>query len=273
MSLVFNKAIFTGSTLTDDAINTYLHTIFKLEKADKPPTLPPPAPALPPVFTDISDLATYRVDSGNLRVKIVLPSSLERGAFYRLTINPELADQSGSGSTAAPTAGLKIGQVTQPSGSATGGVPAIAIVFQVREVAEQLGAFNIRQDGTTAKGMVRDLALNGNTLLITALDGGLLAYDVADPAAITSTTLPVGRVDAGPNQFWASPRTSTAASSPPAWDPPSASSSRIASRISTSPARESPPIPARRTSSRAPRRSSRGRPDTAAATTRPSISR
>ena len=127
---------------------------------------------------------------------------MERGALYRITVSPDLADQSGGG-PAGPMAGLKIGQVTQPSGSVTGSVPPMVLEFQVREVADALGAFNIRQDGTTAKGMVRDLALNGNTLLIAALDGGILAYDVADPAAISSNTLPVGRVDPGPNQYWA----------------------------------------------------------------------
>jgi RHS repeat-associated protein len=196
ISLVFNKAIYSGSTATESAIDSYLHDIFKLEKASKP------LPGVPPSYTDINDLVKYRVDSGNLRLKALLPSSMERGAFYRLTLKKELADQT-AGGPSGPTAGLTIGQVTLPTTAVSAPLANdITIEFQVREVPDALTAFNIRQDAGTPKGLVRDMALNGNTLLIAALDGGILAYDVANPAAMDSNTLPVGRVDAGPNQFW-----------------------------------------------------------------------
>jgi RHS repeat-associated protein len=202
LSLVFNKPIFTGPDTGDDQIDQWLHVnkIIKLEKAPKPPAGTPP---LPPVYSDISDMARYTVDSGNLRLKIVLPSSMERGAFYRITISPKLADQKTTPTGPAP--GLMIGQITLPSGSPAGSIaaPGMAVEFQVREVPDALTAFNIRQEpGVAPNGSVKDLALNGNTLFVAALDGGILAYDVANPASMTSNTVPVGRVDPGPNQFW-----------------------------------------------------------------------
>jgi RHS repeat-associated protein len=192
LTLVFNKAVWSGNDKDETSINSYLHTRFFLEKASKP------LPGKTPEFSAINDLATYRVDSGNIRVRIELPSSLERGALYRLTIRNTLADQSGAG-----VAGLRIGEISQPNGSAKGTLSKdIVVEFQVRDVPDPLTHFNIRQGQNQAQGNVRDLALNGNLLLIAALDGGILAYDVADPASLTSTTLPTGRVDAGPNQFW-----------------------------------------------------------------------
>jgi RHS repeat-associated protein len=195
ISLVFNKAIFSGDG-DETAVDTFLHGVFKLEKASKPPAPKPGQPPPQPDFRDINDVVTYRVDSGGLRVKAVLPSTLERGAFYRFTIRPNLADQSATR--------LTIGQVTQPQGGPTGALTRLfTIQFQVREVPDALTSFNLRQQtGAAPTGVVRDMALNGNTLLIAALDGGILAYDVADPASITSDTPPVGRVDPGSDQFW-----------------------------------------------------------------------
>jgi RHS repeat-associated protein len=192
LTLVFNKAIWSGNDKDETSIDSYLHTRFFLEKASKP------LPGKPPEFKPINDLATYRVDSGNIRVRIELPSSLERGALYRLTIRNTLADQSGAG-----VAGLRIGEISQPNGSPKGTLSKdIVVEFEVRDVPDPLTHFNIRQGPNQSMGNVRDLALNGNLLLIAALDGGVLAYDVADPASLTSTTLPAGRIDAGPNQFW-----------------------------------------------------------------------
>src|SRR5205823_3877455 len=118
----------------------------------KPPATNPPAPPVPPVYSDINDLVTYRLDSGSLRLKVVLLSSMERGAFYRLTIRKGLADLSGG-----TNPGLKIGQITLPGGGPSAMLQNdIAVEFQVREVPDPLTAFNIRQDNGTPKGAVRD---------------------------------------------------------------------------------------------------------------------
>src|SRR6266536_3006835 len=63
ISLVFNKAIFSGDG-DETAVDAFLHGVFKLEKASKPPA---PKPGQPPPqldFRDINDVVTYRVDSG-----------------------------------------------------------------------------------------------------------------------------------------------------------------------------------------------------------------
>ncbi|MEO8033957.1 MAG: DUF6531 domain-containing protein, partial [Acidobacteriota bacterium] len=45
-------------------------------------------------------------------------------------------------------------------------------------------------------------ALNGNVLLISAASGGILAYDIADPASLRSSSLPLGYVAPGSNEYW-----------------------------------------------------------------------
>src|SRR5581483_6235785 len=52
-------------------------------------------------------------------------------------------------------------------------------------------------------GSIRDLSLNGNVLLMSAATGGLLAYDAADPASLTSSSRPIGVARGTSAEFWA----------------------------------------------------------------------
>jgi len=191
VSVVFSRRLFTNNTTDPDAINTFLHGVVKLQKASRP------AAGALPVFRDISALARYSVDSDGRRLNITLNSELERGASYRIDLLSTLAAANGT------EAGLRIGQIR--SGDATSAAlpdDGIHLFFQSRDVPDPLTSFDLRQDPATSNGAIRDLALNGNILLMSAGPGGILAYDVADPASLSNDSLPVGYVKAGSTEYW-----------------------------------------------------------------------
>ncbi|MBV9186747.1 MAG: Ig-like domain-containing protein [Acidobacteria bacterium] len=205
LSVVFSKPIDTGTSTAPDDVDSYLHThnFFTVKMA---PALPPgTAAGTPQAWTDITLQAKFSTDSGGRRVKIDVGASFQRGATYRVELNAAITSVPSSGSTTPP---LAIGQVRDSSGTVSGGLNStnpMALWFKVRDVTT-LGAFKLRQNSTTSHGNIRDYALNGNVLFVSALDGGLLAYDAADPAALneTATTppLPLGYVE-GSQSFWA----------------------------------------------------------------------
>ena len=197
ITVTFNEPIYVDGT-TDDAINTFLQSQVKLEKADEPPS------GANPTWSDITTQGRYSLDSGGRRLKVELSSSLQREAVYRLTLKKEIADRSGSGGTA----GLKLGVGTKKDSSGNlqpvGGGNDLQLLFHVRKPGGKLASFNI------ASGFVRDIALNGNILLVAAAcgadgtGGGLMAYDVADPASLNGTATPLAKVLTGNyTSFWA----------------------------------------------------------------------
>ncbi|HXH93570.1 MAG TPA: DUF6531 domain-containing protein, partial [Thermoanaerobaculia bacterium] len=203
LSAVFSKPIDTGTSAAPDDVDTYLHqhNFFTVWMG---PALPPgTAAGTPLAWTDITQQAKFSSDSGGRRVKIDVGASFQRGATYRVQLNKAITSVPASGSSTAP---LEIGQVRDSkTGTVSGGLTdPLVLWFKVRDVAT-LGAFKLRQDSSTSKGNIRDYALNGNVLFVAALDGGLLAYDAADPASLNESTstppLPLGYV-AGSQNFW-----------------------------------------------------------------------
>ncbi|HEV8433415.1 MAG TPA: Ig-like domain-containing protein, partial [Thermoanaerobaculia bacterium] len=189
LSVVFSKPFDTGTASTDpEAIDQSLHGFITVERAVPPDPNVQPVP--PPQYFDVSKEARYEVDSGGARLKIIFPASLQRGQLYRINLGQNISEISPAGST---TPALKIDQV-RINNSVTGDLQnmgaqaSVSITFQVREV-QTLGSFSLPQwtvpSGTPPPtGTVRDYALNGNLLFISALDGGVLAYDASDPAAL-----------------------------------------------------------------------------------------
>ncbi|MEO8036393.1 MAG: Ig-like domain-containing protein, partial [Acidobacteriota bacterium] len=146
LSLVFNVPLFAGTSSDRNDVNVYLHTVMRLEKAFKG------VAGAAPSYASIDDMAFYSTDSGGRRVKIELPSSLERGAFYRVTLLSAFAAAAGS----AP--GLRIGQVQDGLSATAALTDGIRMTFQVREVPDPLATFDFRQTDALASGSVRDLA-------------------------------------------------------------------------------------------------------------------
>jgi len=205
LSVVFSKPIDTGSSAAPDVVDAYLHNFFTVSMG---PALPPGTPAGTPLaWTDITTQAKFSSDSGGRRVKIDVGASFQRGATYRVSLKTTITSVPASGSSTAP---LAIGQVRDSgSGTVSGGLTQPMVLwFKVRDVP-MLGTFKLRQNinaSDTSKGNIHDYALNGNVLFISALDGGLLAYDAADPASLSESAptppLPLGYA-MGSTSFWA----------------------------------------------------------------------
>ncbi|HUP60264.1 MAG TPA: Ig-like domain-containing protein [Thermoanaerobaculia bacterium] len=134
---------------------------------------------------DITSSATLRADSGGRRINIDLTSTLERGATYTLELHPTIADTS--------EAALRIGQV---SGESVLSEP-IRLELRVRAPADVLTSFDLES------GAIRDMAQSDNVLLLAALDGGLVAYDIANPAAMTPATRPMAVALGDVTSYWA----------------------------------------------------------------------
>jgi len=193
LSVVFSRPLFLNHAQSDAEVDAFLRTAFSLRKA---PKSDPAVPSLASAFTDVTANATFRVDSGGRRVTVALPASFERGATYILALSPGLiAADSGSGAS-----GLTLGQAR--NGAAVTAVLSqpIDLKFTVRDAAS-LTSFDLPAG---SQGSIRDLALNGNVLFISALNDGLFAFDSADPAGLTSATVPLGRVlPLAGEEYWA----------------------------------------------------------------------
>ncbi|MGH9456668.1 MAG: hypothetical protein ACRD2J_03400, partial [Thermoanaerobaculia bacterium] len=115
-------------------------------------------------------------------------------AHYRLRVSKDLAD----------AAGMKLLQWKDPADpDPKGGLSSDLILeFITRAPGGPLAAFDIRQDATTQLGAVRDIALHANTMFVSAMDGGLLAYDVSNAGAMGASTLPLAYVSGALDDYW-----------------------------------------------------------------------
>ena len=184
ITLVFSEPIYPGPDLTAPGIDSYLHSVVRVERLHDPRS----AAA---VWRDISLDASFRLDSGNRRLLVDLPS-LERGASYRIALLPDLADASG----AQGGPGLLIGQAVVGAQTSSRLNEPVYLPFQVRAPGGLLSSFDI------GAGAVRDQSLNGNILFVAAHDGGVIAFDAADPAGMATGMQSLGIVQPGPTQFW-----------------------------------------------------------------------
>ncbi len=195
ISVVFNEPIHLAGTTPED-IDSYLRTLLKLLKAPLPPPAAPGTPAPAPVFTDVTPMAHFSADSGGRRVTITLPSSFQRDALYRLVLSKDITD------VASQNGGpyLTLGQGTELQGNnlvPAGGRIDLLLDFRVRKPGGTLGSFQL------PAGATRDMALNGNVLFVAGSQGGLYAYDVADPASLQGTPTPLAVAPTMGNDFWA----------------------------------------------------------------------
>lgn len=155
MSVVFNEPIDTSGDL---------HTLITLT-ATKGTTK-----------IDLTSQVAYNVDSASRRIRMALPSGqLIAGARYDITLKKEIKDLAGNV--------LGIG-VLPGTTTAHGGNRDLILSFNVRDRAAVLGQFDIVPSAAHTGGTVRDMSQWGGLLFISALDGGLLAYDMANPAAL-----------------------------------------------------------------------------------------
>ncbi|MDQ3280699.1 MAG: Ig-like domain-containing protein, partial [Acidobacteriota bacterium] len=175
VSVVFNEAIDVGGATDADEVSDYLKQHMTLKQ------LPAATTTSSPI--DLLTHAKLRLDSGGRRVTLLLGAPLARGAEFELTLKREITDRSNNN--------LGLGQAGERDSS--GGVSPvgqphdITLRFSTRSPAGKLGAFNLRQKPGAEFGQIRELAQFENLLFVTALDGGILAYDLSDPAAMNDT--------------------------------------------------------------------------------------
>ncbi|HMC22170.1 MAG TPA: hypothetical protein VKL19_10010, partial [Thermoanaerobaculia bacterium] len=180
ISVAFSEPVYTGASPNPDAIDTFLHGRLQVEQASEP------VAGASPVFTDITSQARFTTDSGSRRINVVLSSALQREAVYRLTLKSDLADVING------EPGLKLGQGTIDTGGVLapiGGGNAFHLIFHVRKPAGALGAFTVGDFG-----LISGMDLAGNVLFVAAQNGGLLAFDVSNPAALAAGANPIASV-------------------------------------------------------------------------------
>ncbi|MEA2572468.1 MAG: hypothetical protein QOI24_4469 [Acidobacteriota bacterium] len=136
--------------------------------------------------------ATYTIDSGR-RVTLKFPTELQRGGHYRLVLDATIADTTPVDLTATPpTSPITLGRQT--------GRENLYLEFKVRAPRGEILPSD--QPFTLARGVVRDMALDGNLLFVSSLDGGIAAYDISDPASLSAkppnTARPIARASAFP---------------------------------------------------------------------------
>lgn len=178
VSVVFNEAIDVGGASSDDDIDAFLRTVLKFERVDSTGS----------AGTDLIKTALLRLDSSGRRVTILLPSALEAGVKFRLTLDKNIQDRSGNG--------LKLGQAGKKNASGAGVTPigptpdSIELWFKTRGPKGTFAEFDIRQSATMQAGSIREISQYDNLLFVAAVDGGVLAYDVSDPAALDESNSP-----------------------------------------------------------------------------------
>lgn len=155
-----------------------LHDLVSIELYD-PPT---------ESFTRIDGALTYKFDSGR-RITVATSGSLVRGGRYRLVVSERLKNRSG----------LSVGQVVEAAGNTAGLSEPLYFEFSVRAPKGEVGSFDLPEE---SNGRVRDQALSGNVLLIAAGQGGIVAYDVSDPAALSAAAAPIQRAEGAVFDYW-----------------------------------------------------------------------
>jgi len=178
VSVVFNEPILVEGE-NDNEIDAFLRQLFTLEKAM------PVVDRAAPQFADVNMGVRYSIDSGNRRVIATLSAALQRDAIYRLKLSKDISDPGAEpGEDGQRRKQLKLGQGTKLENGQYVPTPAqnrdLHLLFRVRKPAGTIGTFEL------PAGAVRDIALHDNVLFVAAGSAGLVAYDVADPAALNA---------------------------------------------------------------------------------------
>ncbi|MGN6186555.1 MAG: Ig-like domain-containing protein, partial [Thermoanaerobaculia bacterium] len=136
-------------------------------------------------WTQITNALTMRLDSDGRRVLFDRPASLQRGAHYRIALDPKLRDRSENS--------MRLGTVKLEDGTIRGALEeSLYLYFDVRTPGGNIAEFDI------GSGRIRDQALQGNVLFVSAMEGGITAYDVSSPA----TPALIGRTSQAGVEYW-----------------------------------------------------------------------
>jgi RHS repeat-associated protein len=121
------------------------------------------------------DLIRIEKNSGDRRISVIFRGGYQRGKQYRLKLLKSIKDVG---------VGLQLQLGQSASGTPLAAGPALSgdlhLDFTVRAPKGLLSTFNINA------GVVRDLAMVGNILFISAQEGGIFAYDASNPLMMGS---------------------------------------------------------------------------------------
>ena len=184
-SIAFNEPIYLDPSASAD---DFIHStgLFKVFTRDAASTA---------AFADVTKQVRFAADSGNRRVTITFDSPLQLGRVYRLVMSKLIGDTHGPAGTPL----LHLAARRDSSGSEIKLTDDLHLDFSTRTPGGRIAGFDLIRGG------VRDLALNGNIAFVSALDGGLQAYDISDPAALDASANPEPIATALPTatDFWA----------------------------------------------------------------------
>jgi RHS repeat-associated protein len=168
---------------------------FKLLVADDPDANELTFKAVPG-FDDIA------VNSGGRRITLAYRGSFQRGQRYRLELSSDIKDQD-------EVNRLGLGQ------KADGEAHALHIDFTVRKPRGHMGDFDFVAEMPLDElgnplGGVRDLAMTGNILLVSTMEGGILAYDASNPAKLAGNAVqPIMKISPPPSSRYSEIRSAT----------------------------------------------------------------
>ncbi|HXG59336.1 MAG TPA: Ig-like domain-containing protein, partial [Thermoanaerobaculia bacterium] len=171
--VVFNIPIALPAAATEEES---LRTIFSLQQC-----------TAPGACGDITAQPKFAIDNSRRVVTITPAGELQRGATYRLRLSRNIEEVVAAGAPARKLAQLS---------PATTLPDDLYLTFSVREPRGSLGTTTI------ASGVIRDLALDGNLLFVSALEGGLQAFDASNPASLSGTPMATAPVPPG-GESWA----------------------------------------------------------------------
>ncbi|MFL6246086.1 MAG: Ig-like domain-containing protein [Thermoanaerobaculia bacterium] len=173
ISIAFNEPLDLPAA--DPARTQFLRDNVKLRAARSTKAGEPEAPEV-----DLTEQVIFDPDSGDRRLNLTLPgSALSSGVRYELELRPDLVDMHNN---PLGRGLVKNGDTTSPNG----GAESFRIDFVVREPEGLLSEFELQPSELYKGGTVRDFASYGNIVFVSALDGGILAYDGSEPGALDS---------------------------------------------------------------------------------------
>ncbi|HWW61581.1 MAG TPA: Ig-like domain-containing protein, partial [Thermoanaerobaculia bacterium] len=179
VSITFNKPLYVGPSTAPNDVDAYFksNNLIAVEAGTSLSTLSP-----------VTSQMKFSVDSQARRVLIDVNGALQMGKTYRITLSRNI-----QGVDASANPGLRLAQKTNGTTAGPSLPDDVHLFFVTRNPGGQVAEMNL------TSGTVRDLALNGNVALVSSLDGGIQAFDISDPAALSGTPSPIGRTKTDPS--------------------------------------------------------------------------
>ncbi|MHB9124304.1 MAG: Ig-like domain-containing domain, partial [Thermoanaerobaculia bacterium] len=165
ISIVFSEPLSRPAsdspTESDDAITPFFRERIRVDRVNGESSV------------DVTNEMQFRIDSSDRRISIHPRSSLVRGATYRITMKSSITDK----------AGKQLLSVSAPGSTSFSGRE---VSFEIRVSGPQgvLGEFDVTPSPAHPSSAIRDLARGKSLVFVSAMEGGLVAYDLNDSSLL-----------------------------------------------------------------------------------------